>query len=181
MPAYGYAILAAAWLLWFTPFVLAQKRERQKARVVDRRARWGMLLMAVSYALLWQGKFWLQPLTAWRLGLGIFFLTLGCLLSWTSTRALGQQWRLDAGLNSNHQLVRSGPYRFVRHPVYASMFAILLGTGSFLTSKCLFIAAVIVFIAGAEVRVRVEDHLLDSQFGDEFQKYRQAFQLMYHS
>ena len=174
MPAYGYAILAAAWLLWFTPFVLAQKKEHQSARVIDRRARWGMLLMAVAYALLWQGKFWLQPLTTWRLALGVFFLVLANLLSWTSTRALGQQWRLDAGLNTDHQLVRTGPYRFVRHPIYASMFAVLLGTGFFLTSKWLFIAAALVFIVGAEIRVRVEDRLLNSQFGDEFQKYRQS-------
>src|SRR5690349_7169803 len=157
MPAYGYAILAAAWVLWVTPFVLAQKKQKQNANIIDRRARWVIFLMAVSYALLWQGKFWLQPLTKWRLMFGSLFLILANLLSWTGARALGHQWRMDAGLNKGHQLVQSGPYRFVRHPIYASMFAILLGTGIFLTSKWLFIAAVVVFIAGAEIRVRVED------------------------
>src|SRR5947207_3171062 len=49
-------------------------------------------------------------------------------LSWTSARALGRQWRIDAGLNPDHQLVRSGGYGVVRHPIYTSMFCMLLGT-----------------------------------------------------
>lgn len=79
---------------------------------------------------------------------------------------------MDAALNSDHQLVTSGPYRFVRHPIYASMFSILLGTGFMITSKWLFIAAVALFIAGTEIRVRIEESLLGSRFGDEFVSYR---------
>ena len=173
MPAYAYALLAVAWISWLTPFFLAQ-RQKQTARVVDRRARWGMLLMAIAYSLLWQGKFWLQPLPGWRIALGVLFLILASVLSWSGARALGRQWRMDAGLNSDHQLIRSGPYRFVRHPIYASMFSILLGTGFVLTSKWLFIAAVGVFITGAEIRVRVEDKLLGSHFGAEFQNYQHS-------
>ena len=173
MPAYGYAVVAVAWLLWVIPFFLAQK-QKQTANVLDKRARWGILLMGISYALLWQGHFWLYPLAEWRLGLGILFFVLANLLSWSGARALGRQWRFDAGLNSDHELVRSGPYRFVRHPIYASMFCILLGTGFIMTSKWLLIAAVVTFVAGAEIRVRVEDKLLGSHFGPEFQNYQQS-------
>lgn len=173
MPVYGYVILGVGWAFWVTPFFLAQ-RQKQSASVIDHRARWGMLLMAIAYSLLWQGEFWIRPLPDWRLALGVTFLALANLLSWTGTHALGRQWRIDAGLISEHQLVRSGPYRFVRHPIYASMFAILLGTGFIITSKWLFIAAVVVFAAGAEVRVRIEDKLLGSRFGDEFLDYRRS-------
>lgn len=173
MPVYAYFLLVIAWIFWVIPFFLAQ-RQKQTANVIDRRARWGMLLMAVAYSLLWQGKFWLRPLPEWRLALGILFLALANLLSWSGARALGRQWRMDAGLNLDHQLVRYGPYRFVRHPIYASMFAILLGTGFVITSKWLFIAAVAVFIAGAEVRVRVEDKLLGAHFGEKFQDYQRS-------
>ena len=52
-------------------------------------------------------------------------------ISWTG--ALGRQWRIDAGLSADHQLITSGPYRFVRHPIYTSMLSILLGTGFLIT------------------------------------------------
>ena len=61
------------------------------------------------------------------------FFFLATLLSWTGARALGRQWRIDAGLSADHQLITSGPYRFVRHPIYTSMLSILLGTGFLIT------------------------------------------------
>ena len=51
----------------------------------------------------------------------------------TGVHALGRQWRIDAGLNADHQLVVWGPYRLVRHPIYTSMLFLLLGTGLVLT------------------------------------------------
>jgi hypothetical protein len=48
MPGYAYAILAAGWLIWMAPFLLA-KRNHERPKEVDRRARWGVLLVAVAY------------------------------------------------------------------------------------------------------------------------------------
>jgi protein-S-isoprenylcysteine O-methyltransferase Ste14 len=60
---------------------------------------------------------------------------LASLLSWTATRALGRHLRFDAALTPDHQLVRSGPYRLLRHPIYTSMFCLLLGTGFVITPR----------------------------------------------
>ena len=54
--AYAYAILAAGWLIWMAQFLLA-KRNHEKPKV-DRRARWGVLLVAVAYTILWQNMSW---------------------------------------------------------------------------------------------------------------------------
>jgi len=95
------------------------------------------------------------------------------ILSWTSTRALGRQWRLDAGLNSDHELVRSGPYRLIRHPIYTSMLCMLLGTGLLLvTPLTLLLPSLLCFVIGTEIRVRIEEKLLATQFGDEFLEYQ---------
>jgi len=133
-----------------------------------------MLLQAVSYSLLWQSVFWARSPGLWRTALCVFFLTLAGLLSWTATRALGRHLRFDAALGPDHQLVRSGPYRAIRHPIYTSMLCILLGTGFLITSLPILAAATLVCLAGTEIRVRVEDNLLASHFGDEFRAYRHA-------
>ena len=100
------------------------------------------------------------------------FLAAGCVLSWTAVGALGRQWRIDAGLNVDHQLIRSGPYSLVRHPIYTSMLCVFLGTGLIITPWFLFLAALVLFIAGTEIRVRTEDSLLASRFGEEFTNYK---------
>src|SRR5216683_2747281 len=138
MPTYAYAILVAGWLIWLTPFLRA-RQSKKPAKQLDRRARWGILLVAVAYSLVWQGHFWERSPRAWQVAVSIVFFVLASLLSWTGARALGRQWRIDAGLSADHELITSGPYRFVRHPIYTSMLCIVLGTGFLITPWWLFL------------------------------------------
>ncbi|MEP6915977.1 MAG: isoprenylcysteine carboxylmethyltransferase family protein [Acidobacteriota bacterium] len=171
MPAYVYAVIVAGWLIWMTPFFLI-KRGVKTPQKVDTRARWGIVLEAIAYSAIWQTHFWIREPAYWRVVLGVICLTLAGVLSWTSARTLGRQWRVDAGLNADHQLVQSGAYRVVRHPIYTSMLCMLLGTGFLITPLLLLVMAVVIFVVGTEIRVRIEDRLLASRFGAEFENYR---------
>lgn len=173
MPPAAHALLIAAWLLWVTPF-FRMRRHRRPAAQIDKRARAGILLQSVAFLLLWASDFWNHPPALWRVLLAALFFAVAVLLVWTAVRALGPQWRLDAGLNADHQLVRSGPYRAVRHPIYASMLCMLLGNGLLITPLPLLAASLAIFLAGTEIRVRVEDALLASRFGAEFVAYQDS-------
>ena len=153
-----------------TPFLRA--KWPGKAAKLDRRARWGILLVGLAYAPLWQGRFWERPLPAWRFAIALCFLTLAGILSWTATRALGKQWRVDAGLNSDHQLITSGPYGVVRNPIYTSMLCMILGTGAILSPLLLILLSIVLFTVGTEIRVRTEERLLADYFGETFAEYR---------
>jgi protein-S-isoprenylcysteine O-methyltransferase Ste14 len=172
MPAYAYGILVAGWLIWVAPFFMVRRGGPRPKGQIDRRARWGVLLVALSYSLLWQGKFWERSLPAWRLGLSVTFLSLAGLLFWTSAHTLGRQWRIDAGLNADHELVTAGPYAWVRHPIYTSMLCLSIGTGFMLAPLLLLALSLVVFMAGTQIRVRIEDRLLASRFGDRFREYQ---------
>jgi protein-S-isoprenylcysteine O-methyltransferase Ste14 len=173
MSPYAYLILAAGTLLWVAPFLLAI-RTGGSPLMIDKRARWGVALEFVAYTLLWQGSFWLRPLEPWRMAAAALSLALACLLSWTGLRALGKQWRVDAALSQDHQLVKAGPYRIVRHPIYTSMLCLLLGTGLLLATLWMLAIALALFLAGTEIRVRIEDELLASRFGASFAQYKRA-------
>jgi len=173
MPPFAYAILGAGWLAWLLPFVLARRRS-ERAGQVDHRARWGILLVAVAYSMLWQNRFWERPLSGWRLALSALFLVFAALLSWSGARSLGRQWRIDAGLNADHELVTSGPYRLVRHPIYTSMLCLCLGTGFMITPPLVLAISILVFMVGTEIRVRIEDRLLAARFGERFREYQRT-------
>jgi len=173
MPSYAYVALAAGFLIWVAPFLLAQRKSKAPSSV-DRRARWGMALQGIAYALLWQGHFWSAVLPPWRFALSLLFLGAAGFLSWTGTRALGPQWRFDAGLSREHQLVTTGAYRFIRHPIYCSMLCLLLGVGLMVTPWPLFLIATVVFIGGTEIRVQIEEKLLALHFGERFREYQQS-------
>jgi len=130
--------------------------------------------VVLADTLLWQNSFWARPLSVWRLGSSLFFLALAALFSRTGARALGRQWRIAAGLNADHQLVRSGPSCVVRHPIYTSTLSLLLGTGFLITPLPVLLIATVLFMVGTEIRVRIEDRLLSSHFGEEFENHRKS-------
>lgn len=173
MPAYVYLIILAGIVVWFYPFVPAH-RATAPATIVNRRSRWGMLLQFVAFSLLWQGHFWTRSLTLWRIALAVVLFAAAALLSWTSSRALSGHLRADAALGAEHKLVRSGPYALVRNPIYTSMILVLCAVAVVITGWKLFLAAIVVFVIGTEIRVRTEEQLLASRFGEEFQAYKRG-------
>ena len=173
MTGFHYAILAAGTVLWFFPFLLVRSRFKG-ALTLDRRARWGVVLEGLSYTALWQGPFWTRSPEAWQTALAIALFAIACALSWTSAFALGRQLRVDAALTDDHRLVRSGPYRLVRHPIYTSMLGVLTGTGVLIAPWYLLAPALAIFLLGTIIRVRVEESLLESRFGEEFRQYRRT-------
>ena len=173
MPTYAYLIISVGVMVWFYPFVPAH-RGTTSARVVNSRSRWGVLLQFLAFTLLWQGKFWERSLPVWRAAVSVILFALAAVLSWISSRALAGQLRVDAALGADHRLVRSGPYALVRNPIYTSMLLVLCAVAVVIAGWKLFVAALLLFAVGTEIRVRIEERLLASHFGEEFQAYKRT-------
>jgi hypothetical protein len=71
----------------------------------------------------------------WRIAVAAICGIFATILSWTAVRHLGRQFRVHAGLYEDHELVTSGPYGVVRHPIYTSLLAMLVCSLLILTSS----------------------------------------------
>jgi len=169
----GSILTAGGIVLWLAPFLFA-KRGSGSLTAVDRRARWGLLLEAIGIALVLQSHFWTATELSWRTAASVVFFLLAALLSWTATRALGRQLRFDAAIGSQHELVRAGPYSLMRHPIYSSMLCLVWAIGLIAAPLWLFVLATVVFLVGTEIRVGIEDRLLEERFGEAFDQYRRS-------
>ena len=165
--------MGALWALWVLAFLTRRARGPRQRAATDRVSVWGIELQSVAYWVVWSaGSFKWRDLESWRAG-AFFPLAIAALaLIWTAIPALGKQWRLEAGVNVDHELIQTGPYRYLRHPIYASMFALLLATSALIARPRPFLLALVLFVAGTEIRVRSEDRLLAGCFGDRFSEYR---------
>lgn len=175
-PVVRLAAIVACWIAWAVPFWLNWKRAKSKAVRVAPKARWGIALAGVGFALAMthRPRTWNTDLEVWRLLAGFVFAGPAIAASWSAVRNLGKQWRFDAGLNSDHELVQTGAYRIVRHPIYASMFGMLLAIICWVGTLPGWPVAILFFAAGTEVRVRVEDGLLLERFGDRFVEWQRS-------
>jgi protein-S-isoprenylcysteine O-methyltransferase Ste14 len=93
------------------------------------------------------------------------------LLIW-ARRTLGPQWSLSARLVEGHQLIITGPYRFVRHPIYLGLLLLLVAAGLAETAPLVLAAATVVYLVGFSVRIQAEERLLREAFGEEWDAYR---------
>jgi protein-S-isoprenylcysteine O-methyltransferase Ste14 len=175
-PLVRLILLLVAWVAWMLTFFLFRPKQRQKAVTVATKARWGIILEGLGFWTTYAHRpdTWASELPYWRFGLALLLALAGISLAWASVRSLGRQWRIDAGLNADHQLVREGPYRFVRHPIYAAMLCMLLMGIAAVGTLPGWPIALVLFIAGTEIRVRTEDDLLRGRFAAEFENWRRS-------
>jgi protein-S-isoprenylcysteine O-methyltransferase Ste14 len=159
------------WGLWFYPLLLrAPHFQNRPSITVPGPTRLGLLFecLAVLVALWFRS----EPVEWWRAGVAGGLGVIAALLAWTSVTHLGKQFRVHAGLYEDHELVRTGPYAVVRHPIYTSFLCMLLATIFSLSRWEWGAAAVALFIVGTEIRVHSEEKLLAGRFGAQFDEYR---------
>lgn len=109
----------------------------------------------------------------WLRGLGAIFMAGGvALLAW-SHRHLGRNFHSLVALHSEQALVVSGPYRWVRHPMYVAFLLFDVGCGLLSANHVLtwvFPALLILHIA---LRLGLEERLLTERFGEAYWIYAQ--------
>ena len=120
----------------------------------------GSLMLLGSLAeLLWRRPALHLPLfvAGWLAALASFALRRRAI------RELGKMWSLHVEIRAQHQLVRSGPYRWVRHPAYSSMILELLALGLLLQSRFTGAAVAVLFVPTLIARIRIEEAALRQQ------------------
>ena len=91
------------------------------------------------------------------------------LLTWSSV-VLGRFMIHEAAVREDHALIERGPYRFVRHPVYAGYLALLLGSGVASLNVCLLLIWP-VSLLGILIQAASEEQLLIVKFGQDYERY----------
>jgi len=167
-------------LLFFVLLLQRLSRRRPEAGAKrDRRSQLGIAIQSLGIAIVALGPVrpTLAPLSVPVIvGTAAVLVLMGGAIGLfaASSRELGRNWSLVARMRDDHQLVRTGPYARVRHPIYLGMLLFLLAFAVGLGHWAQLVIALPVFLAGTAIRTRLEDGLLEQQFGEEFRDYRRA-------
>lgn len=84
---------------------------------------------------------------------------------------LGGNWSALVTIKRDHRIVRRGPYRVVRHPIYSGGLLAVLGTALVVGELRGLIALALIFTAWW-LKLRLEEEFLEKQFGEEYVEYR---------
>jgi protein-S-isoprenylcysteine O-methyltransferase Ste14 len=136
----------------------------------------GLAVFAGLALVLWIPLFVVPERTALFLGAsGLCLYLAGCTFMLWARRTLGKMWGLSTSrevrLREDHRLVQSGPYAFVRHPMYFGWWVALIGLLLLYPMwlvLVMLVSSVVAFIG----RARREEEALAERFGETWTAYR---------
>lgn len=138
---------------------------------------WSLGVMVTLTCLIFGGtvaEFFLVPRTRylWVSGLGLVLFALANVLRIRATQALGRFWSLQVEIREQHQFVREGPYRWVRHPAYASFVIEHIAVPLVGNAWWSLTAAVVLYVPMVLLRLNTEEGALVGKFGDVYRRYQ---------
>lgn len=176
----SFAITIIMWIVFAIGFLLLKRRQKQNEQKKNKLAMIGMMLEGVGFAFVFTVR--REPFTnifpmnySIQILLTIFSGILAIASVWlglSAVKTLGKQWNIKAQIIEGHELITTGPYKIVRHPIYSALFGLLIVTGYSITQLWAFIIAIVFYFIGTIFRTRVEEQLLIQHFGDQYEKYK---------
>jgi protein-S-isoprenylcysteine O-methyltransferase Ste14 len=169
------AILIGAFAAFMLVAQIARARGRRRRGPSVQRAvgiaQWSPYFFWVPYAVIWlrpgPSLELLEPITWLGLALGVG----GVAFALWAIVAIGRHYDLELEVHADHEVVRTGPYRLVRHPIYTGLLIHLIGaclaTGNLLLAAGTFLVVLPIFY----LRARIEEELLRKQLGPAYDAY----------
>lgn len=114
--------------------------------------------------------FQLWPFGVWPFWLGAAVTIAGLLFAVWARAHLGRNWSRSVTIKEDHELITSGPYAVVRHPIYTGILAGFLGTAIAISQVRGFVVFVLIFLV-LWIKLRMEEVWMRSQFGETYLTY----------
>jgi len=171
---FPWLVLAAFWAVT----AVSAKRPLRMESVASR--LYHVLFMSAVFTLLFRhdariGQLGLRviPASPEAAYAGLALTTVGAAFAIWARSTLGGNWSATVTVKENHSFVQRGPYRLVRHPIYAGGLIAMLGTAVVYGEAGCFIAVVLAFV-GWWLKARMEEEFMAQQFGEDYRRYQRS-------
>ena len=166
------------WIAWYVVWIawaFQSKKTRQRESISSRLSYTFILGVAVWLLFFGQhlGGWWhrhIFPATAATGWAAVAIAALGFALTLWARFILGSNWSGNVTIKVGHELIRTGPYRFVRHPIYTGIIVAAAGTTLALDQTRGFVALVLLWL-GLTVKRLKEEQFMRQTFGAQYLDY----------
>jgi protein-S-isoprenylcysteine O-methyltransferase Ste14 len=166
-----WMIFGAIWLIAW----LKTKPTQQRAPV-GLRLRYGVPVLAASYLMFTDNPVFgggggrILPRNPALDALAIVLTAAGIAFAVWARSYLGGNWSGAVSVKVGHELIRTGPYAWVRHPIYSGLLVALFGT-ALARSRPVGFLAIALFLLGFWIKSRIEEEFMHKTFGEHYAEY----------
>jgi protein-S-isoprenylcysteine O-methyltransferase Ste14 len=178
MPTAPITICGYLWIAWYAVWIAwaFQSKKTQQRESITSRMSYTFFLGAAVWLLFFAQRldpWWhhsLFPTSALTGCAAIVITALGFALTLWARFILGSNWSGNVTIKVAHELIRTGPYRFVRHPIYTGIILAAAGTAIAL-DQTRGLAALVLFWVSFTIKRLKEEQLMRQTFGDQYIAY----------
>lgn len=169
--------LWGAWALYWVVASFNVKRTVQRESALSRAAHFvplglaGWLISAPTLSG-WLGARWL-PRTWTAYEVGVTLVALGLVFAVWARIMLAGNWSGSVTIKEHHNIVQTGPYRFIRHPIYTGLVVAIFGS-ALARGEWRGLVALAIALVALWRKWRLEERWLEESFGAAYTTYRQS-------
>jgi protein-S-isoprenylcysteine O-methyltransferase Ste14 len=165
------------WLAWGLYWLISARDAKKTVRreAWPQRLIYLLPMLFVAPLFFWDalGAGLAQRMTAHPLAMywfGTAILAAGLLFSVWARRTLGRNWSGMVTVKQDHELVQSGPYRFVRHPIYTGLL-VALGGSAISWNRWFGVYLLVVLFVSFWIKLQREEAFMRETFGEKYDAY----------
>jgi len=173
------------WIGWVVSWVAASLWSGRTEKRAATRETWIYRIVIFAGAILiapWTAQV-LGERPTWQVGyygaygfVGV--MLMGLALTWWARIYLGRLWSSAITRKEKHRLVETGPYAFVRHPIYTGLIIALLATAAIEATPVAVLGALLIAL-GLWVKARAEERFLSTELAPEtYESYRRRVPML---
>jgi protein-S-isoprenylcysteine O-methyltransferase Ste14 len=176
-PTLRMSLAAAIWLAFIVYWSAAapkgsaplRRSESKQSRAVHVWLLWGALLLLFLPVPGLRGRY--LPLITGIVAAGLATEIASALFAAVARKHLGRNWSGAVAVNVEHRLVETGPYRWVRHPIYTGMLGMYAGT-ALVSGELHALIALLLILFAYYRKIRLEERILREEIGSTYDEYR---------
>ena len=178
MPLSSFSFIFACWSVFALYWLITALSVK---RTVARERGWGSLYHIALFVAAWvlltsktdlfNVNIQLIPRSMASGMIGGAICLLGLIIAIWARHTLGRNWSATVTYKQDHELMQTGPYAYVRHPIYTGILTMLLGTAIVYGAVAGFLA-LLVCVIGLSYKWRIEEALMTEHFPETYPAYK---------
>jgi protein-S-isoprenylcysteine O-methyltransferase Ste14 len=172
-------LIPALWALWLVYWIVAAVGAKESRRIESVGSRLSHTVpLILGGALIGSphilgghlNQRFVPDTPTWNWA-GTMLVAFGLAFAVVARIWLGRNWSSMVELKKDHELIRSGPYRWVRHPIYTGLLTALLGTVLAVGNWRAVLGLALIVVAVIR-KLTLEERFMAEHFGDAYARYR---------
>jgi protein-S-isoprenylcysteine O-methyltransferase Ste14 len=164
----------AFWIYWLVASIGVKAGQTQWTRFAGIRV--GLILVVLLLLRIRAVKQHATANDPWLQGIGLAFFLLGLALAIWARVYLGRNWGMPMSQKADPELVTSGPYSSIRHPIYSGIILAMIGTT--IAVSLYWLVAVVLLGAYFIYSATVEERFMAGRFPDSYPEYKRSTKML---